>query len=182
MTAKLQIRWFGHSCFRISSASGAKILTDPFDESVGSVSYTHLDVYKRQAGTLDSITAMSKEAILDYFHAFYHPGNIIVSVAGNISKEEVNRVIAGFFQGRESHAKKTFAPVDVKDQGPSVRVENRDTKQANIVLGFPGYPRLHPARYALELLDVVLGEGMSSRLFQEVRVERGLAYLSLIHI
>jgi predicted Zn-dependent peptidase len=128
------------------------------------------------AGTLDSVTAMSKEAICDYFRAFYHPGNIVVSVAGNISQEEVDRVVSGFFQGREGREKKTFAQVDIKDQGPSVRVENRDTKQANIVMGFPGYPRLHPSRYALELLDVVLGQGMSSRLFQEVRVKRGLAY------
>jgi predicted Zn-dependent peptidase len=128
------------------------------------------------AGTLDSITAMSKEAILNYFRAFYHPGNIVVSVAGNISQEEVNRVVTGLFQGREGREKKTFAQVDIGVQGPSVRVENRDTKQANIVLGFPGYSRLHPSRYALELLDVVLGQGMSSRLFQEVRVKRGLAY------
>jgi len=128
------------------------------------------------AGTLDSISAMSKDAILDYFRAFYHPGNIVVSVAGDISQKEANRVIAGFFQGRESREKKTFAPVDTGVRGPSVRVENRDTKQANIVLGFPGYSRLHPRRYALELLDVILGQGMSSRLFQEVRVKRGLAY------
>lgn len=128
------------------------------------------------AGTLDSITAMSREAILDYFHTFYHPGNIVVSAAGNISQEEANQVIAGYFHGRAGREKKTFVPVDTGICGPSVRVENRDTKQANIVLGFPGYSRLHPSRYMLELLDVVLGQGMSSRLFQEVRVKRGLAY------
>jgi predicted Zn-dependent peptidase len=128
------------------------------------------------AGTLDSITDMSKEAILDYFSSFYHPGNIVVSVAGCVSQEEVNRAVAGFFQGRETREKRTFQPVDTKAEGPFIRVEKQDTKQANIALGFPGYPRLHPSRYALELLDVILGQGMSSRLFQEVRVKRGLAY------
>ncbi len=128
------------------------------------------------AGTLDSITAMSRETILDYFNSFYHPGNIVVSVAGNVSQEEVNRAVAGFFQGGTSRGKKTFVPADTEAKRPRVRVEKRDTKQANIVLGFPAYPRLHPKRYALELLDVVLGWGMSSRLFQEVRVKRGLAY------
>jgi predicted Zn-dependent peptidase len=128
------------------------------------------------AGTLDSIVSMSKEAILDYFRSFYHPGNIVVSVAGNVSKEEVSRVVAEFFETRESLEAKTFVPADTGEEGPRVAVETRDTKQANIVLGFPGYPRLHPKRYALELLDVVLGQGMSSRLFQEVRVKRGLAY------
>jgi len=128
------------------------------------------------AGTVDSIAAMSREAILDYFASFYHPGNIVVSVAGCVSHEEVNRAVTGFFQERESRKKKAFLPVEAKAEGPFVRVEKQDTKQANIALGFPGYHRLHPRRYALELLDVILGQGMSSRLFQEVRVKRGLAY------
>ena len=128
------------------------------------------------AGTEDSVAAMSRQTILDYFNSFYHPGNIVVSVAGNVSQEEVTRAVVGFFQGREGRDKKTFLQTDTKIQGPSVRVENRDTKQANVALGFPAYDRLHPQRYALELLNVVLGWGMSSRLFQEVRVKRGLAY------
>jgi len=128
------------------------------------------------AGTEDSVSAMSRETILDYFSSFYHPGNMVVSIAGNASQEEVNRAVEGFFQGKEAREKKTFQPTDAKAEGPFVKVERHDIKQANIALGFPGYPRLHPRRYALELLDVILGQGMSSRLFQEVRVRRGLAY------
>ena len=128
------------------------------------------------AGTEESVAAMSRQTILDYFKSLYHPGNIVVSVAGNVSQEEVNRAVAGYFEGRESLNEKTFLKADANVQGPSVRVEKRDTKQANIALGFPAYHRLHPRRYALELLNVVFGWGMSSRLFQEVRVKRGLAY------
>ncbi|NLS44610.1 MAG: insulinase family protein [Firmicutes bacterium] len=128
------------------------------------------------AGTLDSVAGMTRDTILDYYKSFYHPGNIVVSVAGNVKQEEVVHAVSGLFEGKKGYGENTFQPVDDKANGPLIKIETRDTKQANVALGFPGYSRLHPRRYVLELLDFILGQGMSSRLFQEVRVERGLAY------
>ncbi|MEW6228872.1 MAG: pitrilysin family protein [Bacillota bacterium] len=128
------------------------------------------------AGTEEVIRSISREAVLDYFESLYQPENIVVSVAGKVSKQEVRDAVAGQFARKAGERRRGFAPAVEKAEGPTVKVEKRDTKQANLALGLLGYERLHPRRYVLELLNVVLGWGMSSRLFQEVRVKRSLAY------
>src|SRR6266446_5059986 len=71
----------------------------------------------------------------------------------------------------------SFPPVEhIRGEGPHVRIQHKDADQAHICLGVPGYPIDHPDRYALQMLSTVLGGGMSSRLFLEVRERRGLAY------
>ncbi|MEW5866377.1 MAG: pitrilysin family protein, partial [Bacillota bacterium] len=122
------------------------------------------------------IRSVSREAVLDYFESLYQPKNIVVSVAGKVSRQEVKDAVAGQFASKTGERHRIFAPAVERTEGPAVKVEKRETKQANLALGLSGYERLHPRRYVLELLNVVLGWGMSSRLFQEVRVRRSLAY------
>ncbi|MDK2930235.1 MAG: hypothetical protein PWR07_366 [Bacillota bacterium] len=128
------------------------------------------------AGTEDVIRSITREKVMDYFESLYQPANVVVSVAGKVSAEDVRRAVAGEFGSWSGGKRRNFVPARFASEGPLAEVERRDTKQANLAVGLPGYERLHPRRYALEILNVILGWGMSSRLFQEVRVKRSLAY------
>ncbi len=128
------------------------------------------------AGTEEVIRAITREKVLEYFESLYQPANMVVSVAGRVTRRDVAGAVSGEFASRSGEKHRGFATARFTPDGPVVKVEKRETKQANLALGLPGYERLDPRRYALELLNVVLGWGMSSRLFQEVRVKRSLAY------
>ena len=130
-------------------------------------------------GTVDTITAMSRTAIAGYYRRRYRPESLVVAAAGNLEHGAVVRLV-----------KKAFAGVPVDDRAPtapriggrapqfvaSTSVLRRPTEQANLVLGSPGLHRLDDRRFALGVLNAAFGGGMSSRLFQEVREKRGLAY------
>ncbi|WP_242890594.1 M16 family metallopeptidase [Actinomadura litoris] len=130
-------------------------------------------------GTVESINALSRDRIHDYYREHYVPSNLVVSVAGNIDHEEVvglvSRAFAEHLTGDAAPAAPRLngAPVPV---APSTRVIDKDTEQAHIVLGGAGVSRTDDRRFALGVLNAALGGGMSSRLFQEVREKRGLAY------
>ncbi|MGE5588242.1 MAG: M16 family metallopeptidase [Clostridia bacterium] len=128
------------------------------------------------AGTEDVIRAITREQVMDYFESLYQPANMVVSVAGKVSAKEVREAVAGSLGARAGGKRESLVPAKSALEGPLTKIERRDTKQANLALGLPAYERLHPRRYALEILNVILGWGMSSRLFQEVRVKRSLAY------
>ncbi len=128
------------------------------------------------AGTRESITGMSRETILGFQRLFYQPSNTVVAVAGNIVHEEMVAALAGTL-GR--YSAKGPRPVFVPWEGrPSRRVtiENRDTEQTQLSLGLPGISIPDPRRFALGLLIVILGDGMGSRLFTQIRDKLGLAY------
>ena len=128
------------------------------------------------AGSLDTISAMSRDGIVEYHRAHYHPENVVVAVAGNVDHDEVLALVEAKLPAPSVHHR---APrVDgacARDPEPAAFVE-RPLEQAHLVLGMRALPRDDPDRYALTVLDQVLGGGMSSRLFQEVREQRGLAY------
>lgn len=128
------------------------------------------------AGTEDVIRAITREQVMDYFESLYQPANMVVSVAGKVSAKDVREAVAGSLGARAGGKRGSLVPAKSALEGPLTKIERRDTKQANLALGLPAYERLHPRRYALEILNVILGWGMSSRLFQEVRVKRSLAY------
>jgi predicted Zn-dependent peptidase len=131
-------------------------------------------------GTVDSITAMSRSSIAGYYRRRYRPGNLVIAAAGNVDHGALVRLV-----------KRAFADIAVDDSAepaavrvggaapmfaPAKTVVARPTEQANIILGSPGISRLDDRRFALGVLNAALGGGMSSRLFQEVREKRGLAY------
>jgi predicted Zn-dependent peptidase len=128
------------------------------------------------AGSRQSVAGITREMLLEYLAGRYLPGNTVVAIAGNIRHPEavaaVSRALSGWTGGGASPGYTAF-------QGggfPRLRVENRDNEQAHLCLALPGLPLLHPQRFVLDLLNVVLGEGMSSRLFAEIRDKLGLAY------
>ncbi|WP_227766578.1 M16 family metallopeptidase [Zhaonella formicivorans] len=125
-------------------------------------------------GTTSSISNLTRPKIIDYYLQKYNPHNVVVAVAGKIKHEEVVDKLQGFFA---NWYKKVG---DSKQHGPvpqsAVVLNPKDTEQVQICLGAPGLPQGDENSYALIVLNNILGGGLSSRLFQEIREERGLAY------
>jgi len=128
------------------------------------------------AGSKESVATIKRGMLLDYMAGQYQPANAVVSIAGDIKHEEmvaaVNQATANWKQHRP---RREYAPYHDK-AGKRVIIETRDTEQVQICLGLPGLSLLHPRRFTLDLLNVILGEGMSSRLFSEIRDRLGLVY------
>ncbi len=127
-------------------------------------------------GTPDSVRNISYEQIVDYLKHQYTPGNAVVAVAGAIDSDEVVDTLSQSLGGWASETPKGWYPVTDRADVPRIRVEQRKTDQAHLCMGLPGLPIGHPDRYALGLMNVILGEGMSSRLFLELRENQSLAY------
>ena len=128
------------------------------------------------AGSKDSVRAITRDMMLDYVGRYYTPSNTVVSVAGNVSHREAVDQVAALCDGWLPRSPQGWTPIGPVQPGPQSRVEYRKTEQAHLSIGVPGVSLEHPERYAVDLLSVVLGEGMSSRLFVEVREQLGLAY------
>ncbi|NEE00041.1 M16 family metallopeptidase [Phytoactinopolyspora halotolerans] len=132
-------------------------------------------------GTVDSITGMARETVNGYYRRHYRPRNIVVAAAGNLDHDAVVKLVAeafaagGFLAGDEEPAAPRIGGA-APDVNTGVALLQRPTEQANLLLGMPGITRNDPRRFALGVLNAALGGGMSSRLFQEIRERRGLAY------
>jgi len=128
------------------------------------------------AGNKESVTTINREVLLGYMAGQYLPNNTVVSVAGDIPYQEVIDVVR---QVMGSWTNPRPKPDYLAYQEQSVRrlyIETKEVKQAHLCLALPGLSILHPKRFTLDLLNVNLGEGMSSRLFVEIRDRMGLAY------
>jgi len=105
----------------------------------------------------------------------YRPSNTVVAVAGDLDHDEAVALTADAF-GTGNGVVPGFAPAPALPAGPRVAIGKRDTTQAQLCIGVPALHRDHPDSWTLSVLNTVLGDGMSSRLFLSVREERGLAY------
>lgn len=124
-------------------------------------------------GTVETVRTIDQGALKSFHARNYNSHNIVVAAAGNVEHDEVvRRVGDGFVEGKGRAVRSTVDPITAD----RLRVLNRKTEGAHIVIGGLGYPSGHPMRFAWGVLDVLLGGGMSSRLFQEIREIRGLAY------
>ena len=128
------------------------------------------------SGTRESVTNITRDMILEHVSLFYSPSNMVVSIAGNVDHHQVVQQVDALCDGWISHPPPGWTPFTDVQSGPKLRLEYRKTEQAHISIAVPGLSMTHPDRFALDLLSVVLGDGMSSRLFIEVREKRGLAY------
>jgi predicted Zn-dependent peptidase len=128
------------------------------------------------AGTRESVAAISRQTMLDYIASQYQPDNAVLSIAGDIGHQEaleqVGRAVAPW-KPRGRRIK--YAPFRA-GPGRRVTIEKRDTEQTQLCLALPGLSITDPDRFRFDLLNVILGEGMSSRLFTEIRDRLGLAY------
>ncbi|MDK1017991.1 MAG: pitrilysin family protein [Actinomycetota bacterium] len=124
-------------------------------------------------GTRTSISQMSRQTIHDYWARRYTPHSVVVAVAGNLPDNLVELVEEAFGAWNGEPVERTLRTPHITS---NVRVTRRDTEQAHLVIGSPSITRNDERRFALSLVDHILGGGMSSRLFQEIRETRGLAY------
>jgi predicted Zn-dependent peptidase len=132
-------------------------------------------------GTVESVNSLSRDAIHRYYRRRYRPENIVVAAAGNLDHDRVVRLVRSSFEAVGFlEADADPAPPRVGGRAPRVHrgvaVLERPTEQANLVLAMPALSRTDDRRFAMGVLNAALGGGMSSRLFQEVREKRGLAY------
>lgn len=121
------------------------------------------------------IRSLPSQAIRDFWQAAYRPANTVVAVAGDLSHEEAVELVAAAF-GTGTGTIQGYEPAPVLPAGPRVLTGRRDTTQAQLSLALPALRRDHPDTWNLSVLNAILGDGMSSRLFLGVREEKGLAY------
>ena len=127
-------------------------------------------------GRKETVRAATRETFLEYVDRWYRAERMVVGVAGNYP-ESVREEIEALLAEVQTGAPEGPPAVEVENgAGPRVKVHSKESDQAHICMGVPSYPLDHPDRYALQLVGTVLGTGMSSRLFTEVRERRGLAY------
>jgi predicted Zn-dependent peptidase len=127
-------------------------------------------------GRKETVRAATRETFLDYIGRWYKPARMVVGLGGRLDGDALGTAerLLGDLAPDE-----TPAPEPVRlngDNGPQVTIHHKDSDQAHLCLGVRSYPFVHPDRYALQMLATILGTGMSSRLFSEVRERRGLAY------
>jgi len=132
-------------------------------------------------GRKETVRAATRDTFLGYVDRWYKPERMVVGLGGRLEGDPLETVerLLGDLEPVE-----TGAPPAVElngDGGARVRVHHKESDQAHLCLGVRSYPLAHPDRYTLQLLSTVLGTGMSSRLFTEVRERRGLAYYVFAH-
>jgi len=128
------------------------------------------------AGTADIIRAIKKSDIIDYRKKWYHPSNMIIAIAGKFDQAELEKLIEQSWGKIADKPPAKFAPIKERSSGAMMAVENKPSEQAHLMVGFKGFNYDSKLNSQLQLLSTILGGGMSSRLFLQIRERRGLAY------
>lgn len=134
-------------------------------------------------GTPETIKAVNRDAVWEHYQQNYRPQDLVITAAGGLDHEELIALVSANLELAGWDLNKTAKPrswrsqnLNPENSAASVKVIKRPIAQANIVFGNPGVVSSDDRRYAMAILNTVLGGGMSSRLFQEIREKRGLAY------
>ena len=153
--------------------------TDVVHDEFASAMFGDTPLGRPILGTIDTITGISRRSIHAFYRAKYRPERMVVAAAGSLDHDTVVRQVRAAFAHVLQHDAEVGAARPARRprrHAAGMRVTSRPTEQAHLVLGVPGITRSDHRRYALSVLSTALGGGMSSRLFQEVREKRGLAY------
>ncbi|MCY4085756.1 MAG: pitrilysin family protein [Actinomycetia bacterium] len=126
-------------------------------------------------GTKETVRAATRETFLDYLNRWYRAPRIVVGVAGSLGSG-LESMLESLLGDVPNVSTAEPPPVVWEQQAPRVRVHHKESDQAHLRFGVHSYPLAHPDRYAVAMLATILGGGMSSRLFTEIRERRGLAY------
>ncbi|MEO2142375.1 MAG: pitrilysin family protein, partial [bacterium] len=126
-------------------------------------------------GTLETVADIQQKDIHDYMTQQYNPANTVIAVAGNVTHDEIVDMLVETTQDWKPLQSLDWEPV-TSSLGSVVKIERRRSDQTHLCLGVPGLSMADPDRYAFNLMNTILGDGMSSRLFLNLREEQGLAY------
>ncbi|HCL26161.1 MAG TPA: insulinase family protein [Dehalococcoidia bacterium] len=127
-------------------------------------------------GTLESVAEIQQKDIHEYMQQQYNPANTVVAIAGNVSHDEVVDMLAETTKDWKPKKSLDWEPVTNGGTGPVVRIDRRRSDQSHLCLAVPGLPMEHPDQHTFSLMNTMLGDGMSSRLFLSLREDQGLAY------
>lgn len=131
------------------------------------------------AGTPQTVKSIGRKDFLDYRKLHYHPNQMMISVVGGVSQNTAQKLVDKYFGGlksQKSKFKSEFQIFKLTQTSPQFKLQTKKAEQAHLIMGFMSEGRNYEGRFAQSLLAVVLGGGMSSRMFTEVRERRGLAY------
>jgi len=128
------------------------------------------------AGTKKSVLATQREDLVGYIQKQYIPSATVVSVAGSVEHKEVVAAVKNCLGGWTGPGQRPGYRAFRKHEAARVEIETRDIEQTHMCLALPGLSLFDPQRFTMDMMNVILGEGMSSRLFSEVRDKLGLAY------
>jgi predicted Zn-dependent peptidase len=138
--------------------------------------WPHQPLGRNVGGTPDSVRSLPLAAVNRYLKAQYVPSNMVLVVAGNVVHERIveaaNRWLGDMSPARPGD----WYPLQERNSAPRLAIREKATEQTHICIAYPSVSLSHPDRYAVDLLSTLLGEGMSSRLFLELREERALVY------
>jgi len=126
-------------------------------------------------GTPETVSQFSSSAVRECFDSWYAPNNTVITAAGNLEHDRLVDLVEREFGGAPRGAAETVRTPPETHHGIEHR-NKKELEQMHLVMGVPSYPLAHERRYAASLLNIILGGGMSSRLFQNIRERRGLAY------
>ena len=127
-------------------------------------------------GSEKSITGMKRQDFMDYYKRYYTASNAVVCVAGNIDEDKAVDMVGQYFKGLPKKSMGRRQPVKETQRQPAFSLHHKDTDQAHVILGFRAFDIFDRRKYPLGLLSVIMGGGMSSRLFMSVREKLGLSY------
>lgn len=128
------------------------------------------------AGPKQVIQEVNRTKIVDYYQHYYHPGNMLIAVAGKIDKTIINLIKKYFGNIQTKAAASTYKKIKIVQAKPRVKLKYKQTEQVQLALGFPAYSYFDQRIYPLYLLGIIMGGGMSSRLFISIREQKGLCY------
>lgn len=151
---------------------------DTPDEYIGdifdAVAYPNQPMGRSILGEAEQVEKYTRDDVMNYMHTHYHASRMVVSAAGKLTHRALLEQVNQYFFLPKIDAERL--PPEAARYGGGVGHLHKDTEQTHLILGYPAYQLGHPDFYAMQLLAVILGGGMSSRLFQEIREKRGMAY------
>jgi predicted Zn-dependent peptidase len=127
-------------------------------------------------GRKETVTSFTPQVFRDYMHRHYQPGNMLIGVSGKFSAPQLKKLVAKYWGSVPKKRAGGWQKVGDRQTGPRLKVIYKDTEQAHLALGFKAFANEDKRNSAVTVLSTILGGGMSSRLWDEIREKRGLAY------
>ncbi len=150
--------------------------TDLVNMMIDDVVWPDQPLGRDTAGTRESVAGISRDKLATYMKGRYGPLDTVVAIAGSVTQEQAEQAAERFFGRWSSLVTGSWFPAIDGQSGPRVSLKTKRTEQANLCLAVQGLPSEHPDRYIQDVMNTILGEGMSSRLFLQIRERLGLAY------